>query len=172
MFYLVNEYVFGYEEEEEEVEPGAETAAPSIALSANQAEGGVQGTEAPELDQVEESLVQVPDKPPEGALFIPLWWGKKSTPTPYKTSDPEWQGYVKLAKDPRRMEEVKGKTDELDPVLWKLILSPESLCAQMLSQMPTQWTKLLGSPLRISRTMLDFQYQGGRRPEYERLGYV
>lgn len=116
MFYLVNEYVFGYEEEEEEVEPGAETAAPSIALSANQAEGGVEGTEAPELDQVEELLVQVPDKPPEGAIFIPLWWGKKSSPTPYKTSDPEWQGYVKLAKDPRRMEEVKGKTDELDLV--------------------------------------------------------
>lgn len=168
LFYLVNEYVFGYEEEE--VEPGADTAASSIALTVIQAEQGAEGAEALESDQADESLVQVPDKPPEGAIFIPLWWGKRSPPQFWKSSDPEWQAYLKFAKDEEKRKEITGKANEDILMLSELTLGPGLLYTHILGKMPIQWTKALGSPVRIDRTMLDFSYQGGPRPEYERLG--
>lgn len=107
LFYLVNEYLLGYEEEEDE--PRAETAAPSIAVASKPIQQGVEGTKAPEAEQVEELLVQLPDKLPEGAVFIPLWWGTRRPTTYYKNTDPEWQGYLKFVHDENKPRELRGR---------------------------------------------------------------
>ena len=171
LFYLVNEYVLGYEEEEDE--PGAETTAPSIAVASKPLQQGVEGTKAPEAEQVEELLVQLPDKLPEDAIFIPLWWGKKRPLTYYKKSDPEWQGYVKFAHDKKRVKAIKGALNSFCRYSRRLMLYPGALAMQIveISKNP-HWTRFLGAPVQLDRVWLDIDYPLGPPPEYDRPGYA
>ena len=42
-----------------------------------------------------------------GSIFIPLGWARESPVTLYKGDDPEWQEFLKLNRNVRRMEELK-----------------------------------------------------------------
>jgi hypothetical protein len=49
---------------------------------------------------LDESALQELEKEADEPLFIPFpGTTKKVEPRPYKGSDPEWQGYIKFAKD-------------------------------------------------------------------------
>ena len=106
LIYLGNEYFLGYEEEVDEPEP--ETTAPSIAIAPKPLQQGIEGTKAPEAEQVEELIIELPEKAPENAIFIPLWRGKPRPATKYSTSDPEWQEYVKFSQDGKSIRAAKG----------------------------------------------------------------
>lgn len=45
----------------------------------------------------------------EGVLFIPLAWSRLQQGELYATSDPEWQGFVKLSKDRKKLQKLRGK---------------------------------------------------------------
>jgi hypothetical protein len=50
------------------------------------------------------------DEDLEDGLFIPFGWPKKIPKTNYKRTDPEWQSYVKLARDSKRLTEIQGES--------------------------------------------------------------
>ena len=45
----------------------------------------------------------------EDALFIPFGWPKQQPRTFYKGSDPEWQEFIKLSKDPQRHKDIQRR---------------------------------------------------------------
>ena len=45
----------------------------------------------------------------EDALFIPFSWPKQQPRTFYKGSDPEWQEFIKLSKDPQRHKDIQRR---------------------------------------------------------------
>jgi hypothetical protein len=45
----------------------------------------------------------------EDALFIPLAWSRLQTGELYSTSDPEWQAFVKISKDRKKLQKLRGK---------------------------------------------------------------
>lgn len=45
----------------------------------------------------------------EGVLFIPLAWSRLQQGELYATSDPEWQEFVKLSKDRKRLQKLRGE---------------------------------------------------------------
>jgi hypothetical protein len=61
----------------------------------------------------ENGEVILPEEPPEDAWIIPLGWAKECPPTYYKGSDPEWQAFVKFAKDREKTKACKGSTSKL-----------------------------------------------------------
>lgn len=69
-------------------------------------EGGIPDSETPEdLDD---------------SLFIPFPGTIKQIPQkPYRSSDPEWQEYIKFSRDPTRMKEVRCKT--YHSFKWRLV---------------------------------------------------
>ena len=76
MFYTISGYLLGFEEDEGD-QSDAETTAPSIAVTGKTLSEETEGTQIAEAEQLEELLIQLPDKLPEDAIFIPLWWGKQ-----------------------------------------------------------------------------------------------
>jgi len=53
--------------------------------------------------------VEIPDKLPENATFIPLWFGTERERVKYKSSDPEWQGYLEFSRDKKKVEMLKSR---------------------------------------------------------------
>ncbi len=45
----------------------------------------------------------------EDALFIPFSWPKQQPRTFYKGSDPEWQEFIRLSKDPQRHKDIQRR---------------------------------------------------------------
>jgi hypothetical protein len=43
------------------------------------------------------------------AIFIPLSWSRLEKGELYATSDPEWQAFVKLSKDRKRLQALRGE---------------------------------------------------------------
>lgn len=46
----------------------------------------------------------------EESWYIPLGWSKPKPRTYYKASDPEWQGFLKIAKDPKEREHIQSES--------------------------------------------------------------
>lgn len=97
-YYLI-EFVL---EDEEEDAKGKAAVVPGLSL------GGTDTLQGASQPQEEELDVQLPDTTPEGAIFIPLWWAKERRRTFYKGSDPEWQGFIKFAKDEKRKNLIRS----------------------------------------------------------------
>ena len=173
MFYLVSGYLLVYEEEENG-QAGAETTAPSIAATSKAPSEEYNGTQVAETEQVEELLVQLPEKLPEDAIFIPLWWGKERPRKFYKGSDPEWQGYVKFARNPKKVRGVQRRCCWCLDVIARLTRGSGAMALHVqdsISKNP-HWTKFLGKPVRLTRYWLDYDFPRGPPPEFDRPGYV
>lgn len=92
-FWLYSTCAFGYFwyfAPEVEVEVDVQHGHENGALSANQADEGFEESEYAEED----------------SFFIPLTWARKLPRTYYKGSDPEWQDFVKVAKDQPRHKRI------------------------------------------------------------------
>ena len=56
---------------------------------------GIDGDEFEEMD--------------ENSFFIPAGWPSRQPRTFYKASDPEWQEFRKLSKDPQKIRDAQGR---------------------------------------------------------------
>ncbi|KXS98959.1 hypothetical protein AC578_4984 [Pseudocercospora eumusae] len=92
---------------------------------------------------------------PEDSLFIPLTWSRKIPRTFYKGSDPEWQEFVKIAKDKERHKKIQ---DEL----------VQTVCSN--TQKHPILRQKLGKDVKIGKYWLDISFPDGPPQEYERSG--
>ncbi|GAB1740885.1 hypothetical protein NU219Hw_g5961t1 [Hortaea werneckii] len=92
----------------------------------------------------------------EESTFIPLTWATKLPRSFYKGSDPEWQEFVKVAKDKQRHRKIQ---DELVQVVYTGA-----------TQHPTISRQLGGKDLKVGKYWLDISFPDGPPPEYERSG--
>lgn len=53
----------------------------------------------------------------EGALFIPLAWSRLQQGELYTASDPEWQEFVKLSKDRKKLQKLRGEKWSESPLM-------------------------------------------------------
>lgn len=91
----------------------------------------------------------------EDSLFIPLTWGKKMPRTFYRGSDPEWQDFIKIAKDKPRHKKIQN---ELVNVVFDGCVKHPAI------------NKLLGKDVKIGKYWLDISFPDGPPQEYERSG--
>lgn len=82
------------DDEDEEDTPAL--ASPEQAVSRQPPEG----TETTEKESIDKD-----------ALFIPLAWSRLQKGELYATSDPEWQEFVRLSKDRKKLQALRGKTN-------------------------------------------------------------
>ena len=99
------------------------------------------------------------DGPPfyadEENTFIPLTWSKKLPRTYYRGSDPEWQEFIKVAKDKSRHKKVQ---DELVQIVYLGSVNHPGIARQ------------LGKDLKVGKYWLDISFPDGPPQEYERSG--
>ena len=119
--------------------------------SAQQAEGE-DGEEEEEEEEEEEGPPFYAD---EENTFIPLTWSKKMPRTYYRGSDPEWQEFIKIAKDKGRHRKVQ---DELVQIVFAGSANHPTIARQ------------LGKDLKIGKYWLDISFPDGPPQEYERSG--
>lgn len=75
-----------------------------ITISFEEVEEGAVGEDGqPAVDGEEGKEVEVED-----GLFIPVGWPQQQSRTYYKGSDPEWQEFIKFAKDPKRHKDAQS----------------------------------------------------------------
>lgn len=111
-------------------------------------------------DEEEEEEEEMEDEEDDGyaledSLFIPLTWSKKMPRTFYKGSDPEWQEFVKIAKDKQRHKTIQ---DELVQTVYTN------------SQKHPIIKQQLGKDAKIGKYWLDISFPDGPPQEYERSG--
>jgi hypothetical protein len=107
----------------------------------------------------DEEVDEEEDGPPffadEENTFIPLTWSKKLPRTYYRGSDPEWQEFIKVAKDKSRHKKVQ---DELVQIVYVGSVNHPGIARQ------------LGKDLKIGKYWLDISFPDGPPQEYERSG--
>jgi len=91
----------------------------------------------------------------EDSLFIPMTWAKKMPRTYYKGSDPEWQEFIKIAKDRPRHKTIQDE-------LLQVILSKVATNFQVF--------RMIGKDAKIGKYWLDIRFPDGPPPEFERSG--
>lgn len=108
-----------------------------------------------QLPSSEPEVEEGPFYAEEDSTFIPLTWAKKLPRTFYKGSDPEWQAFVKVAKDKPRHKKIQ---EELVSIVF-------AGCAQH----PTI-SRQLGKEPKVGKYWLDISFPDGPPQEYERSG--
>jgi hypothetical protein len=93
----------------------------------------------------------------QGAIFIPMTWPSKRKVEFYSGSDPEWQQFVALSSDLRQIKAVKTKLAEgvRDDLANNALV-----------------TRLIGKPLTVYATWLDFVFPQAAPVEYEHSGIL
>ncbi|KAK5124232.1 hypothetical protein LTR85_001935 [Meristemomyces frigidus] len=91
----------------------------------------------------------------EDSTFIPMTWATKAPRTFYKGSDPEWQEFVKVAKDKPRHKKIQNE----------LVQLVHNGCKQHPAV-----TRQLGKDSKIGKFWLDISFPDGPPQEYERSG--
>ncbi|ERF71086.1 hypothetical protein EPUS_07758 [Endocarpon pusillum Z07020] len=94
---------------------------------------------------------------PQGGIFVPMTWLRKCEKEYYSGDDPEWQEFVKLSKDLKRVKAVKSGLTA-------------SVCSDLNNRAVI--TRLLGRPLTVYATWLDFDFPSTAPVEYERSGIL
>ncbi|KAK3720868.1 hypothetical protein LTR37_003531 [Vermiconidia calcicola] len=116
-------------------------------------------TVAASTQDTETGEEQEGDGPPfyadDSSTFIPLTWSTKLPRTYYRGSDPEWQEFVKIARDKSRHKKVQ---DELVQIVY-------TGCTQH----PTI-SRQLGRDTKVGKYWLDISFPDGPPQEYERSG--
>lgn len=95
------------------------------------------------------------DELDEDSLFIPMTWATKMPRTFYKGSDPEWQEFVKIAKDKERHKKIQNE-------LVQIVFSS--------SQQHPAIKQQLGPQAKVGKYWLDISFPDGPPQEYERSG--
>ena len=107
----------------------------------------------------EEGEEEAEDGPPfyadEDSTFIPLTWSTKLPRTFYRGSDPEWQEFIKVAKDKSRHKKIQ---DELVKIVFTGSVGHPTISRQ------------LGSSPKVGKYWLDISFPDGPPQEYERSG--
>nr|POF19906.1 hypothetical protein CFP56_52155 [Quercus suber] len=115
--------------------------------------------EEEEKKSAQEEEEEAQDGPPfyveEDSLFIPMTWSKKLPRSWYRGSDPEWQEFVKVAKDKPRQKRINDE-------LVQMVLTGAKKHPLM--------TRQLGSDPKIGKFWLDSSFPDGPPQEYERSG--
>lgn len=116
---------------------------------AGEEEGGweVQGDEAEDEEEEEEAL-----------LFFPTGFSRARPRTYYKGSDPEWQAFIRVTKDPRQMQKIRS-----DLV---------TMTREHFSKMPKMDALLGKIDTTKGATWIDITFPEGPPVEYERPGIV
>lgn len=91
----------------------------------------------------------------EDSLFIPMTWSKQLPRQWYKGSDPEWQEFIKIAKDKGRHKKVQ---DELVQIVFTGSTQHPSIAQR------------IGTDPKIGKYWLDISFPDGPPQEYERSG--
>ncbi|KAL1311614.1 hypothetical protein AAFC00_001725 [Neodothiora populina] len=91
----------------------------------------------------------------EDSFFIPLTWARKLPRTYYKGSDPEWQEFVKVAKDKPRHGRI---SNELADIVCQGSISHPIIAKQ------------LGRDPKVGKYWLDMSFPDGPPQEYARRG--
>ena len=91
----------------------------------------------------------------EDSLFIPMTWSTKMARQWYKGSDPEWQEFIKVAKDKARHKKVQ---DELVQIVYTGSTQHPSIAQR------------IGTDPKIGKYWLDISFPDGPPQEYERSG--
>ncbi|KAF1959404.1 hypothetical protein CC80DRAFT_440888 [Byssothecium circinans] len=132
-----------------EEEEGA-VAGPKKSESDEGAREGREITDAEE-DEVDE------EEEEEGLIFFPTGFSRPKPKTFYKGSDPEWQEFVKIAPDRKRLDRIRA---ELVSTIRQLAVNSP------------QYTMRLGkiNPQK-GNTWIDVRFPDGPPIEYERPGY-
>lgn len=91
----------------------------------------------------------------EDSTFIPMTWATKMPRTFYRGSDPEWQEFVKIAKDKQRHHKIQNE-------LVQIVFSG--------SQKHPHISRQLGSEAKTGKYWLDISFPDGPPQEYERSG--
>ena len=93
----------------------------------------------------------------QGAIFIPMTWPSKRKVEFYSGSDPEWQQFVALSKDLRQVKAVKTRL-------------AERVCDDLAKNALV--TRIIGKPLTVYATWLDFVFPSAATVEYEHSGIL
>ncbi|KAK4565357.1 hypothetical protein LTR86_003974 [Recurvomyces mirabilis] len=112
-------------------------------------ENGQEGEEMTEED--EEDLLWALDD----STFVPMTWAKKLPRSFYKGSDPEWQEFVKVAKDKSRHKKIQN---ELVQIVYAGSIKHPMIARQ------------LGKDMKVGKYWLDISFPDGPPQEYERYG--
>lgn len=91
----------------------------------------------------------------EDSLFIPMTWSTKLPRQFYRGSDPEWQEFVKVAKDKTRIKKIQ---DELVQVVFLGCSKHPAISRQ------------LGTEPKIGKYWLDISFPDAPPPDYIRSG--
>ena len=112
------------------------------------------------------------------SLFIPLGPPRHREGDFYSASDPEWQEFVRIAKDDKKMKSLKGGYSDFPvpsgAVTDVLTLVVDELANIVLktSTQSKELQQLLGSPVAISAYWLIHRFPTRASPTYWQLGYV
>lgn len=91
----------------------------------------------------------------EDSLFIPITWPRKMSRTFYKGTDPEWEEFVKVGKDPERHKKIHREL------------------ASLFGALPKRHPGLqrqLGPNVKVGKFWLDTTFPDGPPPEFSRWG--
>jgi hypothetical protein len=109
----------------------------------------------------------------EDGLFIPLTWSWLQEGELYTASDPEWQEFVTISKDRKKLQKLRGMFET------GIIGGPgfidgslDELAAIVLKSASESMSQILGSPLSLTGFWLVHQFPPRAPPEYLRSGYV
>ncbi|KAI5366068.1 hypothetical protein Slin15195_G075970 [Septoria linicola] len=108
-----------------------------------------------EEEEVEEEEIEDDGYAHPDSTFIPLTWSTKLPRTFYKGSDPEWQEFVKIAKDKQRHSKIQN---ELVQLVFRESVKHPGVARQ------------LGKDTKIGKYWLDISFPDGPPQEYERSG--
>lgn len=115
-----------------------------------------QGQQHPDLsDEHITEEIEGPLYASEDSTFIPLTWSTKQPRTFYRGSDPEWQEFIRIARDTTLHKKIQ---DELVQIVYTGCTSHPTISRQ------------LGSNLQVGKYWLDISFPDGPPQEYERKG--
>ncbi|CAG8918039.1 unnamed protein product [Penicillium salamii] len=137
-FHLWSTFVLVQFDDDEDEEDTPALASPEQAVS-RQLPEGAETTEKESIDK--------------DALFIPLAWSRLQKGELYATSDPEWQEFVRLSKDRKKLQALR---DELANIV--------------LTSAGDQMSQILGDPLALTGFWLVHQFPTRAPPGYVRSG--
>ncbi|KAH9828752.1 hypothetical protein Tdes44962_MAKER09230 [Teratosphaeria destructans] len=118
-------------------------------------DGEQQQEEEEEEEEEDEDEDEDDEMVMEGSAFIPMTWGKKMPRTYYKGSDPEWQEFIKVAKNKERHKRIQ---DQLVDMVFTGAKQHPIVQRQ------------LGKDPKVGKYWLDISFPDGPPPEYERSG--
>jgi hypothetical protein len=127
----------------------------SIEIQIEEVEGGSQHQHNEAQWEVQEAEGEEDIYADEDSTFIPMTWATKLPRTFYKGSDPEWQEFVKIAKDKPRHKKLQNE-------LVALVL-------QAAKQHP-RVAMSTGKDLKVGKYWLEITFPDAPPQEYERSG--